>query len=469
MARLLRLALGLALSMALMGSRCGDVEAVPVEALRQDVAPSFDYGLYSDARGRLEGERSAVLLVHRSEHLERVYTDAAAGQARARVLVRQLEEATEAAGVGLADRALSLGCAALPTCTVRWAELETVIPSRGPGGTRLRRALARGFEMQARRERMEGAVVTAALNVLLVGGVMMAVEAKAAAGEARAVGAEAKYLASAAPVEARWVLSELEGALSLEEAAAVEARLVEAEALEVGSRLPARLEELARHRPSVEKPPPGVATGHPVWAEYVEYWERRYDELAGLRRRPVEWGPAKPPLQWPGYQVFRGRMRQALEFQREVAETLRQEAGLPVGTRTWLKELTRPRVDQNVGLAHGKTATLTYVDQFVVDEASLRPGVQPSVHSFSNKQRDFRVMNTQQSRDCLMMDAQEAQKKYGGAVEVRRPEHPLFGRDVVVSRVYVVYDDALMSADARGLAETIAEKYNVDFLFHIKR
>ncbi|MFY0577442.1 hypothetical protein ACN28S_26760 [Cystobacter fuscus] len=111
------------LSVVLMGSRCGGVEAVPSEMWRGDVAPPFDYGLYSDAQGRLVGETSGVLLVHRSAHLEKVYADAQAGDARARRLLGQLEVATEAAGVELADKALGLGCSALPTCTVRWAEL----------------------------------------------------------------------------------------------------------------------------------------------------------------------------------------------------------------------------------------------------------------------------------------------------------------------------------------------------------
>ena len=51
---------------------------------------------------------------------------------------------------------------------------------------------------------------------------------------------------------------------------------------------------------------------------------------------------------------------------------------------------------ENVGLVHEGRATLTYVDQFVVDEASLRPGRTPNVHCFSNKQRGFRSMSLEE-------------------------------------------------------------------------
>ena len=232
----LRMLLWVALAGALLGSRCGEAEAVPSELWRQDVAPAFDYGLYSDAHGRLQGETSGVLLVHRSEHLERVYADAREGNARAQVLVQQLEQATRAAGEGLAEQALSLGCTAMPTCTVKWAELGELIPSRGPGGVRLKQLLAQGFAARARFKHMENTVITVALNVLLVGGAAMAIEGRVAQGEAAAEAEEAAKLGREAAAEVRAVLPEAESALALEEAAALEARLQEAEALEEGGR-----------------------------------------------------------------------------------------------------------------------------------------------------------------------------------------------------------------------------------------
>ncbi|WP_224249293.1 hypothetical protein, partial [Hyalangium gracile] len=106
MARLLPLALLVLLSVPLMGGNCGESEAVPLEELQRDVPPAFDYALYCDAHGKLVGQRSAVLLVYRAEHLERVYADAQAGDSRARTLFRQLEDSLLLTGRKLAHESL---------------------------------------------------------------------------------------------------------------------------------------------------------------------------------------------------------------------------------------------------------------------------------------------------------------------------------------------------------------------------
>jgi hypothetical protein len=254
--------------------------------------------------------------------------------------------------------------------------------------------------------------------------------------------------------------------MSLEEAAALEARLAEAEALEAGVRQPARLEELARHRPSVHQPPPGVAANNGRWLDYVTYWERRYEELSGTRPRPPGAPPAKPPLAWNSYNTFLGRFQQAMEFQRNVAQALRREAGLAQGERHWLRGLEQPLVMENVGLAHEGRASLTYVDQLVVDEASLRPGQRPTVHSFSNKQRDFRTLSENEVQKLLEADVKEALTKYGGVVEIRRPGHPLFGRKVNVSRVHLIYDEKKMTSKVKDTLNKAAERYDIELHFH---
>ena len=127
--------------------------------------------------------------------------------------------------------------------------------------------------------------------------------------------------------------------------------------------------------------------------------------------------------------------------------------------------MERPRVDENVGLAHDSTASLTYVDQLAVDEASLRSGARPVVHSFSNKQRDFNAMSTQQAQASLAADIQEAMSKYGGTLEIRRPGHPLFGRKVVVSKVHLIYDGKLVSNKTMDLLQFKARKADVKLHF----
>src|SRR5690242_21727572 len=133
MSRPYALALLLVLSTGLLGSDCSEPEAVPLEELRKDVAPAFDYGLYSDDEGQLKGERSAVLLVYRSSHLERVYADAQAGDERARALVRQLEASFHASGTKAAAMSEGLACPTLPVCAVKWQFLDELVPSRGEG------------------------------------------------------------------------------------------------------------------------------------------------------------------------------------------------------------------------------------------------------------------------------------------------------------------------------------------------
>jgi hypothetical protein len=460
MNRWLRVAVLLALSLVLGGSRCGEDEGISIEELRQDVAPPFDYALYCDAQGRLTGKNSDVLLVHRSAHLERVYADAQRGDARARVLFGQLEAQAAASGQVVADRAQGLVCTSLPACTVRWAFLDELIPSRDAGGLRLRHVFATHFERKARLKGVENAVITAVLSVLMVGAVVETAEVRAAGAEARALTTQERKLLGGAGLA--------EG-LSLEEAAALQARLAEAEALEAGARLPANLEALARHRPSVSQPPRGVAADNGRWVDYVAYWERRYEELAGTRQRPPGAPPVKPPLVWDGYDVFLGRFQRALAFERDVARVIRHEAGLADTQRQWLRGLERPLVTEHMGLAHEGRATLTYVDQFVVDEASLRPGRTPVVHSFSNKQRDFKPMSTRELENQLTTDAREALTKYGGVVEVRRPGHPLFGRKVEVSRVHLIYDEQRLTDSIKKTLMDEARTLDIELHFHAQR
>jgi hypothetical protein len=457
MNRWFRVAALVALSLVLGGSRCGEHEGMSIEVLRQDVAPPFDYSLYCDARGRLTGRHSDTLLVHRSEHLERVYADAQRGDDRARTLFGQLEAQVQASGDTLADRALGLVCTSLPACTVRWQFLDELIPSRQAGGMRLRHVLATSFERKARLKGVENAVISAVLSVLLVGAVVEMAEVRAAGAEARTGAVHGRGRVGSAGLA--------EG-LSLEEAAALEARLAEAEALETSARLPANLEALARHRPSLHQPPRGVAADSGRWVDYVAYWERRYEELAGTRQRPPGAPPVKPPLAWEGYNTFLGRFQRALDFQRDVARALRREAGLTKGERQWLRGLEQPLVAENVGLAHEGRSALTYVDQFVVDESSLRPGLTPSVHSFSNKQRDFQSLSKNAVERQLAADAQEALTKYGGTVEIRRPGHPLFGRKITVSRVHLVYDERGMPPTTKETLTRAAKHSDIELHFH---
>jgi hypothetical protein len=472
MLRFLSPALLLLLSTALLGGDCGDPEAVPLEELRRDVAPGFDYSLYCDAAGRLVGERSAVLLVHRSEHLERVYADAQKGNAQAAALFGQLEDAVRKSGAVLANEALGFTCATAPACAVQWHFLDEFIPSRQLGGLRLRGLLADSFAHQAKLKGVSNAVLDAGLNVLLAGTVLKpgaagVAEAQAGAAEAKALTEEARTLAREAMLEPRLALPGAGAALRAEEAAALEARLAEAEALEPGPRHSAVLEDLGRSRPLRARPPSGVEADNPRWGKYVAYWERRYEELSGQRPLRTGEAAARPPLTWKSYDALLGRFQRSLQFQRSVTQQMQHEARTAGGERLLPRGMMRPLVADNLGLAHEEGTAITYADQFVVDESTVAPGQRPLAHSYSNKQHDFSGKSPDDAARLLKLDASEAKTKYGGTVEVRRRGHPLFGKQVVVSRIHIVYDGTGLSDLSREALLMEAKRLGIELHLYI--
>ncbi|WP_224367963.1 hypothetical protein [Hyalangium versicolor] len=461
MSRLRLLAVLALLSTTLLGSRCDEHEAVPLEELQRDVPPAFDYALYCDAHGTLVGHRSAVLLVHRAEHLERVYADAQAGDTRAEALFRQLEETLLLTGRDLASEASGITCSSLPACVVQWHKLDEFMPSHGAGGLRLRQVMADGFARGAKVQHVRNVVTSAVLDVLLVGTVIKAGVAQAA--EAGAAAAEA----TPGPVQAGSIaLAGVEASLAVEELPALEARMAEAEALEAGARHPPRLEVLANYRPSSTRPPSGVEADSPRWTSYVAYWSRRYEELSGTRPLPAGRAEVKPPLTWEAYSPFLGRFQRSLEFQRNATRVL-QQARTSGGNPAWLPDMKRPWVTENTGLKPEGSNTVTYADALVLDEASLGSGMRPSVHSFSMKQRDFSAMSDKEAYNQSRIDAREAKTKYGGTVEVRRPGHPLFQKKVVVTRVHLVYDGTSLSPTLKNALSRGAHSYEVEVHFHV--
>ncbi|WP_224366368.1 hypothetical protein [Hyalangium versicolor] len=447
-----------------LGGSCSEPDAVPLEELQKDLPPSFDYALYCDEKGTLVGNRSAVLLVHRAEHLEHVYADSRAGNSRAQALLKQLENSLRATGKELARQSLGIACGSLPACVVQWHKLDEFMPSRGEGGMHLRQVMAASFSHEARLQHVRNTTLAAVLDVLLVGtalkqGAAGVTEVDAATAEARAAAAEA-----VAPVEAgRLALAGLEARIAAEELPALEARLAEAEALETGARHPRSLKELARHRPASSQPPSGIEADHPRWTSYVAYWHRRYEELAGTRPLPPGASEAKPPLTWSSYSGLLNTFQRSLEFQRSVTRWLQQGEG----SRQWLPGMKQPLITDNTGLQLEGRAYPVYVDQLAVDQATLGPGRSPSVHSFSNKQHSFSGKSWDEMRAQLRADGQEATTKYGREIEVRRRGHPLFGQKVRVSRVHLVYDARGLSSTLQDALVNAAPEFGVQLHFYV--
>jgi hypothetical protein len=464
MPRLCSLVLLALLASMQLGGSCSEPDAIPLEELQKDSTPSFDYALYCDEKGILVGSRSAVLLVYRAEHLERVYADSLAGHSRAQVLFGQLEATVRATGLQLARQSQGIACGSLPACVVQWHKLDEFMPSRGEGGLRLRQVMADSFSQEAKLQNVRNTATAAMLDVLLVGSVLQrgaasATQAQAATADARSAAAEATT-----PVEAgRLALAGLEARVAAEELPALEARLAEAEALETAARHPQALKELTRHRPASTQPPAGVEAEHPRWQSYVAYWHRRYEELAGTRPLPPRVPEVKPPLTWESYAGLLHTFQRSLEFQRAVTRWLQQAEG----SRQCLPGMKQPLVTDNTGLQLEGRAYPVYVDQIAVDQATLGPGLRPSVHSLSNKQRNFAGMSEKDALRHLDVDAREARAKYGGEVEVRRSGHPLFGRKVRVTQTHLVYDGTGLSSSLKDTLLKAAASQGVELHFHV--
>jgi hypothetical protein len=195
----------------------------------------------------------------------------------------------------------------------------------------------------------------------------------------------------------------------------------------------------------------------------VAYWHRRYEELAGTRPLPSRVREAKPPLTWESYSTLLNTFQRSLEFQRAVTRWLQQAEG----SRQCILGMKQPLVTDNTGLQLEGRAYPVYVDQFAVDQATLGPGRQPSVHSFSNKQHNFSGKNWDEMREQLRADGREAATKYGGLVEVRRRGHPLFGQKVRVSQVHLVYDGKGLSSTLKDELLKIAPRYGVELHFYV--
>jgi hypothetical protein len=169
----------------------------------------------------------------------------------------------------------------------------------------------------------------------------------------------------------------------------------------------------------------------------------------------------KPPLTWDSYSAMLGRFQRSLEFQRAVTRWLQQQ-----GSREWLPGMKRPLITDNVGLKLEGRATPVYVDQLAVDQATLGPGLRPSVHTFSTKQRDFAGKTRREAVGQLEVDAREARTKYGGEAEVRRAGHPLFGKKGRVSRTHLVYDARGLDANLKDALLNAAPDHGVTLHFH---
>jgi hypothetical protein len=221
------------------------------------------------------------------------------------------------------------------------------------------------------------------------------------------------------------------------EVLATKLRLAEAEAS--GARLPADVAVLERQRPVLEAPPVG-AHGHPLWPEYVTYFEQRLTELK-------EGTSAKSPLAWLSYSTMRGQFARGLAFERTMVALLRADAALPKAQRRWLQDFNEPRIETNVGMAKDGVTGIRYADVLVI-ENKPPAGQPPRAETFSFKSRNLALLEAEALKEQMGTDASDALMYYGGEVNILRQS--LRSR-AQVQRVRLVYEGGeLKPRDQQG-------------------
>ncbi|WP_257455899.1 hypothetical protein [Archangium lipolyticum] len=226
----------------------------------------------------------------------------------------------------------------------------------------------------------------------------------------------------------------------------VEARFSQVELDSEGPRLSGNVAVLEKQRPSLDSPPPG-ARGHPLWREYVAYWENRFAELH--ERKAV-----KPPLAWGGYEQMRVLFTRGLAFERAMVDLLRADAALPRAQRRLLKNFNQPLIETYVGVAKPTTPVIRFADVLVI-EKQPPAGQPPRVETFSFKSRDLKLLEGRALERQMRVDANDALQYYGGTLDIRRPSLGLRGTQVQVQRVYLIYEGGLLTPDPRLLKKAV--------------
>lgn len=220
----------------------------------------------------------------------------------------------------------------------------------------------------------------------------------------------------------------------------VEAKLARVELESTGPRLAGNVAELEKQRPSVDAAPPG-AQGHPLWGEYVAYFENRLAELREGRA-------AKSPLAWEGYGQMRGLFARGLAFERAMVALLRADAALSKAQRRWLRDFEQPRIETNVGVAKPGAPGVRYADVLVIEEGP-RSGP-PRVETFSFKSRNLSLLEVDALTAQMIADASEALRYYGEKLNIRRPSLHLRDSQVQVHRVRLIYEGGALKPERAG-------------------
>jgi hypothetical protein len=148
-----------------------------------------DYDAFSEPSGKIKEGEALIALVKNWEQLDRVYSDAAAGDARAKRFIRELEEYFAAIGEQIAIETARPAClipaykelqeAFSEACTPNWNYISFLRADK-TGGARLRRAIGDAYEKKARALAIRIEIIGHGLNLLVAGSVIKSATAKGA-------------------------------------------------------------------------------------------------------------------------------------------------------------------------------------------------------------------------------------------------------------------------------------------------
>ena len=130
-----------------------------------------------------------------------------------------------------------------------------------------------------------------------------------------------------------------------------------------------------------------------------------------------------------------------MDFERAMVEMLKADASLPRAQRRFLGDFDKPRIESYVGVMKSGTG-LRFADVLVLEEGGSAAGT-PRVETLSFKSRDLSVLGEKALSAQILEDANEALRKYGETLDVRRNSLQVLlrqGCEVAVQRVRLIYD-----------------------------
>ena len=230
---------------------------------------------------------------------------------------------------------------------------------------------------------------------------------------------------------------------------------------EASRRLSGTTAELNQLRPSRARPPPDVTSDDPFWKKYVAYFDNRLAELDAYDKGRLA-TRSENPIPWKDFSFFKRNVERGFALENRVVAALESEQALPMEQHDLTKEMQDPRIDRRVGIAKDDYENVLYVDQLVTGKDSLTQ--KPLAECFSNKSRDFRQLSAEEAATIALKDFKELQMKYSGRIKVRRPGHPLFGQEVDVTRLHLVYDaEVAPVANMKAILKELKGKVEVHF------